>query len=283
MRTDELFYELFTIDPRSLFRLLRLEFDGEYRFDSITFKAVERRLDGFCHRVDGAGPNLFVEIQGYDDPKIYWRLFQEICLYYQQHDDLDPFVAIALFLDDRYDPGDCPFSQVNAPHQFLRATLQECLQDLSEAAGALSVLQPLTCTNKAQVFEHIHEWTGEIRSLDLPDEKIQTLLELLEYVIVGHFPTMSRKEIERMLHLTPIEDTQIGQELKELWTKEGQQKGEKKGLNKGLTKGELIGEIRATQKFLKRPVTPTNTLAQKSLKSLKSTLKELEAELADFN
>lgn len=56
---------------------------------------------------------------------------------------------------------------------------------------------------------------------------------------------------------------------------QGRQEGEKRGLNKG----ELIGEIRATQKFLKRPVSSLEELAPKSLKELKTLLQQLEAEL----
>ena len=82
-----------------------------------------------------------------------------------------------------------------------------------------------------------------------------------------------------MLHLTPIEETEVGQELIQIGRQEGRQEGEKRGLNKG----ELIGEIRATQKFLKRPVAPVEELAGKSLKALKTMLQELEAGLATLN
>lgn len=60
---------------------------------------------------------------------------------------------------------------------------------------------------------------------------------------------------------------------------EGRQEGEKKGLNKG----ELIGEIRATQKFLKRPAASIDELASKEITVLQTMLQELEAELAKFN
>ncbi len=47
MKTDELFYELFRLDPRSLFELVHLNLEGEYTFESITIKTTEKRLDGF--------------------------------------------------------------------------------------------------------------------------------------------------------------------------------------------------------------------------------------------
>ena len=34
MKTDELFYELFKVDPKSVFRLVQLELEGEYIFES---------------------------------------------------------------------------------------------------------------------------------------------------------------------------------------------------------------------------------------------------------
>lgn len=72
MKTDELLYELFTIDPKSLFRLAQLEIEGEYTFESITVKTIEKRIDGFLKRTDDVGPNVFAELQGYPDQKIYW-------------------------------------------------------------------------------------------------------------------------------------------------------------------------------------------------------------------
>lgn len=146
MKTDELFCELFKIDPRSLFRLVHVEIEGEYSFKSITAKSTEKRIDG-------AGPNVFVEIQGYFDPKIYWRTFQELCLYYQQNDDSSPFIAIMLFLDDQYDPKNCPVAQVAFPHQFIRANLLEFLQSVWNQAGIVTVLKPLVLSHKKQVFE----------------------------------------------------------------------------------------------------------------------------------
>lgn len=213
MKTDELFYELFQIDPRSVFRPVQLELEGEYTFESLTLKTTEKRLDGFCKRIDGAGPNVFVEIQGYEDPKIYWRAFQELCLYYQQHDDPAPFILIVLFLEEQYDPGNCPFAHVQPPHHFIRATLRECLTAVWDKAGALTVLKPLLLSRKQQVFEHIQSWKAEIQALELSEEKIHTLLGLLEFLIVQRFPKLDKKEVETMLRLTPIEETVVGQEL----------------------------------------------------------------------
>ena len=56
------------------------------------------------------------------------------------------------------------------------------------------------------------------------------------FAIAQRFPTINRKELERMLHLTPIEETVIGRELIQL----GKQAGRQEGRREGLTKGEVI-------------------------------------------
>ena len=47
MKTDALFYKLFRISPRSLFRLVGMRPRGRYAFESITVKTREKRFDGF--------------------------------------------------------------------------------------------------------------------------------------------------------------------------------------------------------------------------------------------
>ncbi len=63
MKTDELLYEVFRLEPKSVFRLVQLELEGEYTFESITLKTTEKRIDGFLKRTDGSGPYVFVEFQ----------------------------------------------------------------------------------------------------------------------------------------------------------------------------------------------------------------------------
>ncbi|NJL60203.1 MAG: DUF2887 domain-containing protein [Desulfobacteraceae bacterium] len=116
MKTDSLFYELFKLHPASLFELAGLEADGEYVFESITVKSTEKRLDGFFRRKDGDGANGFLEVQGYPDNMIYWRMFREISTRYEQTKSGQPFVAIILFVDEKYDPKNCPVKKFTPPN-----------------------------------------------------------------------------------------------------------------------------------------------------------------------
>ncbi|MGH7600934.1 MAG: DUF2887 domain-containing protein [bacterium] len=212
LKTDSLIYELFQFDPQSLIQLLKLKLEGQYAFESISIKTTEKRLDGFFKRIDGEGPNLFLEAQGYEDPKICWRLFSEICTFYEQRDDSQPFIAIVLFLDEKYDPGPFVLSCV-LPCQLLRVNLIDCLKALEKVPSTLTVLKPLVLTGKDELAAAIPQWRGDIRSLALPEAKENTLVELLEYAIVQRFPELTEKEVTTMLQLTPIDQTTVGKQI----------------------------------------------------------------------
>jgi predicted transposase YdaD len=258
LKTDSLLYELFQFDPQSLIQLLRLNPEGQYAFESIAIKTTEKRLDGFFKRIDGEGPHLFLETQGYDDPKIFWRLFRKICTFYEQRDDSKPFIAIVLFLDEKYDPGPFVLSCIT-PCQFFRVNLIDCLRALESAPGTLTVLKPLVLASKEELAAAIPQWKVDIQSLNLPEAKHKSLVELLEYAIVQRFPELTEEEVNTMLHLTPIEQTTVGKQI--------------------FGRGELIGKIQLGQQLLKQSLSPKEELAQKTAEELKSMLRQLETEL----
>ncbi|MCP4345255.1 MAG: DUF2887 domain-containing protein, partial [Desulfobacterales bacterium] len=173
MKTDALFYELFRLDPHSLFQLVKLNVIGQYVFESITVKTTEKRFDGFFRRKDGRGPYIFLEVQGYYDAVIYWRFFREICAWYEQKGSSTPFAAVVLFLDGDYDPGECPLLCA-PPNQLIRKNLADCLnaaKGRSGGSGVLTVLEPLVLSHKKELPAKVSEWTAEIRSAELPENK----------------------------------------------------------------------------------------------------------------
>lgn len=167
------------------------------------------------------------------------------------------------------------FTHVQLPHQIIRANLEDCLQKIWNIAGALTVLKPLTMAQKEQIFEEVQQWKADISALPLAEHQISHLLGLLEYLILQRFPEMTLKEVETMLHLTPLEQTAAGQELIQI----GIQRGMQEGRQEGRQEGELIGEIRAMQKFLRHPVSSIDELTRKDMTELKTLLQQLEAQL----
>ncbi len=205
MKTDALFYELFKFDPGSLFELLSLNMEGDYVFESITVKTTEKRFDGFLKRADGQGSNVFIEIQGYDDPSLYWRLFREICTWYEQSHNDEPFMAIALFINENHIPIKCPFIDIALPNHFLKFNLSDCLKAIENKAGVLTVLKPLMLKKKSELPDFVPRWKSELNSLQLPESKAALLEELLEYSIIQRFPKLTLKEVQQMIQLTPLE------------------------------------------------------------------------------
>jgi len=276
MKTDALFYELFRLSPASLFELVRLDIKDEYIFESITVKTTEKRFDGFLKSKDGQGPHIFLEIQGYDDPVIYWRLFREISTWYEQNDSKTPFIAIALFIDKKYDPGE-PFLTCVHPCRLIRCDLYECLKVLGDRAGILTVLKPLVYKSKENLPEHVCRWYDEIGSLSLPDDKYVIVKNLLEYAILQRIPKISLKELRKMIQLTPLEEITAVKELLHIKETEAMLAGEKKGEKRGEKKGELIGTINTLQRVMRLTLTPRELLTKQTTEQLQTILAKLEA------
>ena len=218
MKTDALFYELFKFDPQSLFDLIRVEPEGEYVFESIATKTTEKRMDGLFRRRDGAGPNLFAEVQGYSDKKIYWRFFREISTWYEQNDNDLPFLAVVLFTDKSFDPGKPRLSCVR-PCRLIRCYLPDLLKKTDGKASALTVLKPLVFKDRKKLPESVRQWDAEIRAIGLPRAKTEILNELLEYAVLQRFSDLTLEEVRKMIQLTPLEKTVAGQELIQMGVK----------------------------------------------------------------
>ena len=270
MKTDELFYELFRFSPESLLELVQLDAPGPYHFESVTVKSTEKRFDGYFKNVGENGPDIFLEIQGYRDHNIYWRLFREIFAFHEQRKDHRPFAAVVLFIDASLDPGNPPLNPA-PPNQLIRRNLVDCLKSIQDNATPLVVLKPLTLEDKADLPESVGEWKAGIDAMGLPEDRKKTLNELLEYAILQRFKMFTLEEIRKMIELTPLEDTVAGKELI--------QQGINQGIDQGMEKGQRIGQIRLIQRLLKRPQTPNESLSILDVEELETMLANLEADL----
>lgn len=264
MKTYALFYELFTIDPQLLFRLLGIEMSAQYTFHSITVKQTEKRIDGYFVPVDGEGPLVFAEVQGYNDPRVYWRLLREMATCLEQREDEPALLAVVLFLDPSLAPARCQV-RLEAPSRLLVCHIEECLKAIREGAGALSVLKPLVASGPEVLYAELPNWKADIESLNLPEHLQKRLLELLEYAILQRFPRLTREEIKDMLQLTPLEETDAVRQI----IHRSEARGE--------ARGELIGAILAYQSVLGIKTPTRRTLAKKSLEALRQLSNELEA------
>ena len=100
------------------------------------------------------------------------------------------------------------------------------------------MLKPLgfsdTKKNREKLPELVPQWEEEIRSLELSEPETRELTELLIYAIVQRFQKLTLKEVEKMIQLTPIEQTVVGQELMQIARQEEKKKTVQNLLSMGL-------------------------------------------------
>lgn len=107
MKTDALFYELFQAAPQTFFELLQITPACSYRFESITVKMAEKRIDGVLEPSEPDQSIYFLEVQAFPDEVIYWRVMREVATYFEQRpaQRSADWQAIVLWLNSEDDPG----------------------------------------------------------------------------------------------------------------------------------------------------------------------------------
>jgi len=184
-------------------------------------KATERRLDGVLEPEEVGYPRYFVEVQGYYDKGIYWRTLHEISGYHTQHPEIhgQPWQAVVLFLDKAYDPGVAQLgTMTDSPMLWLvSAVLPELLTQVTNPSPVLHVLRPLITTDEREIRRQVSNWVRDIRQSPEFSRAIQErLLTLLVQFIVEKFSLLNYWEVEKMLQLTPLEETVTGRQLMQI-------------------------------------------------------------------
>ena len=278
MTTDALFYELFNIEPTAFLRLAGIEVRGRYHCRSVTAKRTvkqrEKRIDVVLEPEDPEDPVIFVEVQAYNDPKIYWRLMREVAMVMESRKGEPKVYAVVLFLDESLKPAVCQ-PALNAPSRFFSLSLPECLASIDEGAGVLSVLKPLVVEDVETLKREVGGWKEAVEALDVGEHITRRLLDLLEYAILQRFPKLSQMELAEMIELTPLEKTEAVKSLLESERERSERRGERRGMEYGI----LLGNIRMGQLALGLEPTPESELRKKPLEELEALAADLEARI----
>ena len=205
MKTDSIFYELFQTEPSIFFELMHITPACPYRFKSITIKTTEKRIDGVFEPEIETETIYFVEVQAQPDKTMYWRTMREVATYFEQRPDLkNDWRAIVLWLDEN---DDHKFG--NASHLRLKSVyLSDLLKKLPESSLPLNTLRPFMVDYEQEVRQNINSWVEHIRQAGLKPEFENRLVDILTRLIEQKFKTLSYKELEKMLKLTPYRETQ---------------------------------------------------------------------------
>ena len=218
MKTDALFYELFQLAPETFFELLQVTPPCTYRFESITVKTSEKRIDGVFEPAVAGQPIYFLEVQGFPDDVIYFRSIREVTTYFEQRSLLkdNGWQAAVLWLNKADDPGFGTLRLLarKPKPRLVSLDLIQLLRQLPEDSLALNVLRPLLVTSEREIREHVVEWVDKIRrtpNLDANAE--EKLISVMSQLIEQKFRHLTYKELRKMLRLRPLVETISGQEL----------------------------------------------------------------------
>jgi len=212
MKSDPLFYELFQVRPQIFFELANITPACPYRFESITVKSTEKRIDGVLEPSVSGQPIYFVEVQAKPDPQMYWRTVRETSLYFEQRPDLEDtdWYAYVIWLNKINDKGFKKTSIYDEQkvQRILSVHLIDILKKLPHHSLALNVLRPLLVDSEEEVRQNIVNWAEQIHQTpDLSPEAEQRLLMVMTQFIEEKFKTLNYEELTKMLNLTPFEQT----------------------------------------------------------------------------
>ncbi|MCB0187242.1 MAG: DUF2887 domain-containing protein [Caldilineaceae bacterium] len=221
MKTDTLFYELFQAAPQTFFELLQITPACPYRYESLTVKATEKRIDGVLEPTVANQPIYFLEVQAFPDDVIYWRAMREVATYFEQRPPQKDraWQTTVLWLNKEDDPGLGTLDPLARPPdpRLVSADLIELLKQLKQVddkALVLNVLNPLLTDSEREVRQHVVQWAENIRQTpNLDPQTEERLLTVMSQLIGQKFQSLSYKELAKMLRLTPLEETVSGQEL----------------------------------------------------------------------
>ena len=223
MKTDALFYELFQAAPQTFFELLQITPTCSYRFESITVKMAEKRIDGVLEPTESDQPLYFLEVRAFPDEVIYWRVMREVSTYFEQRpaQRSTDWQAIVLWLNSEDDPGLGTLLALSHEPQprLIPTDLITLLKRLNEDSLVLPVLRPLLIDNESEVRQNVVQWVETIRRTPNMDAQTEErLVAILSQLIEQKFRNLSYKELSEMLRLTPLRETASFQEVfKEEW------------------------------------------------------------------
>ncbi len=271
MRTDPLFYELFQTRPQIFFEIAQITPPCAYRFESVTVKSAEKRIDGVLYPAVEGQPIYFVEVQAAPDEQMYWRTSREVSTFFEQRPSLKDtaLYAYVIWLDGEDDKG---FKKThikdndNVP-RILSVYLVDILKKLPNHSLALNVLKPLIVDTEQEVRQNITTWVEQIRQAELSPEAEQRLLMVMSQFIEEKFKILSYKELCKMLRLTPFKETAS---YKEAFEEDVQKELQNYSI------AMLIQMIEVKFKFSKRTIAKlVLRLGQLTLDDLKAMFKEI--------
>lgn len=224
MKTDTLFYQLFQQFPWIFFQLIQPEqinLDA-YQFIAPEIKQRSFRLDGLFTTTEEYAdlPLYFVEVQFYLETDFYDRLFTSIFLYFGQYKPVNPsWFAIVIFDSSSNDVAIPQRYQEIANQRLQRIYLDEISEGEQQLIG-IGILK-LVVEDQSSAGELARNLIERTKSELEESPRQKQLIELIETIVIYKFPRLTYQEIETMLNLAEIKQTQVYQDAKEEGIEQG--------------------------------------------------------------
>ncbi|MEX0269011.1 Rpn family recombination-promoting nuclease/putative transposase [Leptolyngbyaceae cyanobacterium UHCC 1019] len=238
MKTDSLFYRLFSDHPELVFELMGEEVPAavSYTFGSQEVKQTSFRLDGILTPSvqEPNSPIVFVEVMGYRDNNLYFSFFAEIFLYLKDFTPANDWQAVLIFSRQGLDPGlSVHFQDFDNSSRFRRIYLDQLPADAVDRSLELDVLQ-LIGVQEAIAPDRARQLIQRAQQEATDVAEQQRIVELITTILVYKFPNLSREEIRQMLGLDELKQTRFYQEVKQEGREEGVEEGREEGREEGV-------------------------------------------------
>jgi predicted transposase/invertase (TIGR01784 family) len=227
--TDPVFYRLFESSPETFFLLLGMSADAakdmaaRYQYEAIEVKETSHRLDGVFRPTEPDLPLYFVEVQFYNLPSVFAGLLAKAYTYLKQHDPAQRFQGVVLFATRALEPVEvAPYQPLLDAGQVRRFYLDE-IPELADAPLGLAILYLIRKT-EGEAAAAARELVSRAKK-EIEDEALRdSLIELIETVIIYKLSRLSREEVQAMLQVYDIRETRVYQEAKEEGVQEERQR-----------------------------------------------------------
>jgi predicted transposase/invertase (TIGR01784 family) len=169
-----------------------------------------------------------VEVFFYRTPHAYSNLFAKVFLWLETKNPAQNWHACIIFAHRRLEPRETlPYAALLGSKQVTRVYLDELPRGGDDQLG-LGILR-MIASSPTQALADAKKWLTRVGDWKKPVPIRRKAVELIELAVLGHFPSLGRKELEDMLQIRDFRETKVYREARE----EGLEEGLEKGLEEG--------------------------------------------------
>jgi predicted transposase YdaD len=214
MKTDKLYYQIFLSYPALLADLIPgLPANCEFEYVAPVVKESEFRLDGLLMPLteNPEVPVIFLEAQMQPDNRFYGRYFAETYLYLYQYQIERPWRGLLILQSNRQDLGSqMPYADL-LDNKVQRIYLERLLEQ-TNLSPALSLLR-LIILPEESITQAAKDLLAQAKGKG--EQNFQTILNLVEAILINKFPRLNTQEILNMLDIKTADfrQTRVYQEV----------------------------------------------------------------------